>query len=151
MRTNHHFAGVLGHVMTWNSPGGDSCPSARSVAAQPAVHGLAAKPKPSATSTTVNPIPDDFHDGVEALLCDCELQEHALDLLASPLIGEAQEARAVVSTINRNLGTHQPESIREASTGSAKPGWLPSCQQSASNKASRRLRLHRVASIPSMC
>jgi hypothetical protein len=34
------------------------------------------------------------------LLCHCELQEHAPDLLASPLVGEAQEARAAMSTIN---------------------------------------------------
>jgi hypothetical protein len=59
-----------------------------------------------ATSVTVSPVTQHLHDGVEALLCHCELQEHAPDLLASPLVGEAQEARAVVSTINRNSGTH---------------------------------------------
>jgi hypothetical protein len=39
-------------------------------------------------------------------------QEHAPDLLASTRVGEAEEGRAVVSTINRNSGTisrHQPD------------------------------------------
>jgi hypothetical protein len=57
-----------------------------------------------------------------------ELQEHAPDLLASPLVDEAQEARAVVSTINRNSGTHQPESTGQASTGSAQASPAAFCQ-----------------------
>src|SRR5213083_1672739 len=48
-----------------------------------------------------------------------ELQEHAPDLPASPLVGEAEKGRAVMSTINRNSGTHQPEPTSQASTGSA--------------------------------
>jgi hypothetical protein len=66
-----------------------------------------------------------------------ELREHGPDLLASPLVGEAQEARAVVSTINRNSGTHQPESIRQASTGSAQTAQVASCQRLARNDASQ--------------
>jgi hypothetical protein len=65
------------------------------------------------------PVAQDLHDGVEALLCHCELQEHAPDLLASTKVGEAEEGQAVVSTINRNSGTHRPESTGQASTGPA--------------------------------
>jgi hypothetical protein len=89
------------------------------IAAQPAVDGLAADAGAVGDLDHREPVPDDFHDGVEALLCHCELQEHAPDLLTSPLVGEAQEARAVMSAINRNSGTHQPESTGQASTGSA--------------------------------
>jgi hypothetical protein len=85
------------------------------------------------------------------LLCHCELQEHAPDLLASPLVGEAQEARAVMSTINRNSGTHQPVSTGQASTGSAHQVVAQNCQQSASNQASRCSMLHRVASLRTVC
>jgi hypothetical protein len=55
----------------------------------------------------------------------------------------------VMSTINRNTGTHQPESTRQASTGSAHQVAGQNCQQSASKQASHRLTLHRVASMPS--
>jgi hypothetical protein len=59
---------------------------------------------------------------------DCgELQEHAPGLLASPLVGEAEEGRAVMSTINRNSGTHQPISTRQVSAVHQRR-----CQQSAS-------------------
>jgi hypothetical protein len=64
------------------------------------------------------PVPDDFHDGVEALLCHCELQEHAPDLLASTKGGEAEEGQAVVSTISRNSETHQPVSNLTGPRGS---------------------------------
>jgi hypothetical protein len=74
------------------------------------VDGLAADPVALDDLDHREPVPDDFHDGVEALLCHCELQEHAPDLLASTKVGEAEEGRAVVSTINRNSGTHQPGS-----------------------------------------
>jgi hypothetical protein len=66
-------------------------------------------------------------------------QEHAPDLLASPLVGEAQEARAVMSTINRNSGTHQPESTGQASTGSAHDHAGGPCQRFARNCATRNL------------
>jgi hypothetical protein len=91
----------------------------------------------AALGSTVRP--DDFHDGVEALLCHCELQEHAPDLLASTRVGEAEEGRAVVSTINRNTGTHQPESTRQASTGRAQTSMQGSCQRFARNYATRNL------------
>jgi hypothetical protein len=81
------------------------------------------------------PVAQHLHDGVEALLCHCELQEHAPGLLASPLVGEAEEGRAVMSTINRNSGTHQPVSAGQASTGSAQGVPPPSCQQFARNDA----------------
>ena len=55
--------------------------------------------------------------------------------LASPLVGEAQEARAVMSTINRNSETHQPASTRQASTGSAHQGASSPCQRFARNRA----------------
>ena len=89
------------------------------IAAQPAVDGLAADAIAVGDLDHREPVAQDFHDGIEALFCHCELQEHAPDLLTSPLVGEAQEAQAVVSTINRNSGTHQPVSTRQASTGSA--------------------------------
>ena len=89
------------------------------IAAQPAVDGLAADAVALGDLDHREPVAQDLHDGVEALLCHCELQEHTPDLLTSPLVGEAQEGRAVVSTINRNSGTHQPESTDQASTGSA--------------------------------
>jgi hypothetical protein len=89
------------------------------IAAQPAVDRLAADAVALGDLDHREPVPEDFHDGVEALLCHCELQEHAPDLLASTKVGEAEEGRAVVSTINQNSGTHQPESIRQASTGRA--------------------------------
>ena len=38
-----------------------------------------------------------FHDGVEALLCHCELQEHTPDLLTADR--RSEEGRAVMSTI----------------------------------------------------
>jgi hypothetical protein len=81
--------------------------------------GLAADPVALGDLDRREPVPDDFHDGVEALFNHCELQEHAPDLLASTKWVAAQEGRAVVSTINRNTGTHQPASTRQASTGSA--------------------------------
>jgi hypothetical protein len=88
--------------------------------------GLAADPVALGDLDHREPVAQDLHDGVEALLCHGELQEHAPDLLASPLVGEAEEGRAVMSTINRNSGTHQPESTGQASTGSAQGGvcWL---------------------------
>jgi hypothetical protein len=92
---------------------------ASGVAAQPAVDGLAADPVALGDLDYREPVPDDFHDGVEALLCHCELQEHAPDLLASTKVGGAEKGQAVVSTINRNSGTHQPESTGQASTGPA--------------------------------
>jgi hypothetical protein len=58
------------------------------------------------TGDVVDPRAQDLHKGVEALLRHGELQEHAPDLLTSPLVGEAQEGRAVMSTTNRNTGTH---------------------------------------------
>jgi hypothetical protein len=110
-------------------PVGERLQPTSPIAAQPAVDGLAADAVALGDLDHRESVPQDFHDGVEALLCHCELQEHAPDLLASPLVGEAQEARAVVSTINRNSGTHQPASTRQASTG---PAHLPRrvvCQQ----------------------
>jgi hypothetical protein len=80
------------------------------------------------------------------LLCHCELHEHAPDLLASPLIGEAEEGRAVVSTINRNSGTHQPASTRQASNGSAQPGTNGRCQQFVSTPTLRCRAQQDVAS-----
>jgi hypothetical protein len=97
------------------------------------------------------PVAQHLHDGVEVLLCHCELPEHAPDILASPLVGEAEEGRAVMSTINQNTGTisrnqhdkHQPDQHRRRLD--------PTCQQSASNKASQRRTQHRVAHLPIMC
>ena len=80
------------------------------VAAQLGVDGLTADPVAVGHLDHREPVAQHLHDGVEALFCHRELQEHAPDLLASPLVGEAQEARAVMSTINRNSGTHQPVS-----------------------------------------
>jgi hypothetical protein len=98
------------------------------IATQPAMDGLAADAVALGDLDHHEPVTLHLHDGVEALLYHCELQEHAPDFLASPLVGEAQEARAVVSTINRNSGTvHQ------------------TCQQTASNKASQHHTLHRVS------
>jgi hypothetical protein len=88
-------------------------------AAQPAMDGLAADAVALGHLGHREPVTQHFHDGVEALLCHRELQEHAPDLLASPLVGEAQAGRAVVSTINRNAGTHQPVSSSQVSAGSA--------------------------------
>jgi hypothetical protein len=98
---------------------GQGVQAAAGIAAQPAVDGLAAHSIAVGYLDHREPVAQHFHDGVEALLCHCELQEHAPDLLASPLVGEAQEGRAVVSTINWNSGTHQPASTGQASTGSA--------------------------------
>src|SRR5262245_16861068 len=104
------------------------------VAARPAVHGLAADPVAVGDLDHREPVAQDFHDGVEALLCHCQLQKPAPDLPASTKVGEAEEGQAVVSTINRNARTHQPESTGQASTGSAQttmPGPLPRiCQKS---------------------
>jgi hypothetical protein len=92
--------------------------------------GLAADPVAVGDLDHREPVPRDFHDGVEALLCHCELQEHAPDLLASTKLGRSrEEGQAVVSTINRNSGTHQPVSTRQASTGSAQPCRNVCCQQ----------------------
>jgi hypothetical protein len=93
--------------------------SAGPIATQPAVDGLAADAVPLGHLDHREPVPQHLHHGVEALLCHCELQEHAPDLLASPLVGEAEEGRAVMSTINRNSGTQQPVSTGQASTGPA--------------------------------
>jgi hypothetical protein len=106
---------------------GQGVQSAGPVAAQPAVDGLAADAVALGDLDHREPIAQDLHDGVEALLCHGELQEHAPDLLASPLVGEAEKGRAVMSTINRNSGTHQPESTSQASTGSAQPLPRPGC------------------------
>jgi hypothetical protein len=64
----------------------------------------------------------------------------------------AQEGQAVMSTINRNSGTHQPASTRQASTGSAqntRPSALSAgCQQRSHTRpraAPRRL----VPQVPS--
>jgi hypothetical protein len=91
------------------------------IAAQPAMDGLAADAVALGHLGHREPVAQHLHDGVETLFCHCELQEHAPDLLASPLVGEAQEGQAVVSTINRNSGTHQPVPPRQASTGRAQP------------------------------
>jgi hypothetical protein len=81
----------------------------------------AVTPKPVALGDLDHrePVPDDLHNGVEALLCHSELWEHAPHLLASTKVGEAEEGQAVVSTINRKSGTHQPVSTGQASTGPA--------------------------------
>jgi hypothetical protein len=50
-----------------------------------------------------------------------------------------------MSTINRNSGTHQPESTGQASTGKAQSVVHPGCQQSASNPASHSLAPHMLA------
>ena len=105
---------------------------------------VTAKPGALGDLDHLEPVADDFHDGVEALLCHCELQEHAPDLLASTKVGEAQEGQAVMSTINRNSGTHQPVSTGQASTGSAHQRWPRGCQQSASNPASHSLASHEL-------
>jgi hypothetical protein len=110
-----------------------------SIAAQPAVDGLAADAVAVGDLDHREPVADDFHDGVEALLCHCELQEHAPDLLASTRVGEAQEGRAVMSTINRNPGTHQPVSTGQASAGSAQTTTQGPCQRFARNCATRNL------------
>jgi hypothetical protein len=47
------------------------------------------------------PVAQDFHDGVEVVLCHCELQEHALDLLTSTRVVEAEGRAGHVN--------HQPE------------------------------------------
>ncbi|HEU4397321.1 MAG TPA: hypothetical protein VFU54_05720 [Actinomycetota bacterium] len=118
---------------------GQSVQPAGPIAAQPAVDRLAAHPVAVGDLEHREPVAQHLHDGVEALLCHCELPEHAPDLLASPLVGEAQEARAVVSTINRNSGTHQPVSIRQASTGRAQPDHAGPGQKFARNCATRSL------------
>jgi len=112
------------------------------IAAQPAVDGLAAHAVAPGDLDHREPVAQELHDGVEALLCHCELQEHAHDLLASPLIGEAQEGRTVVSTINRNSGTHQPVSTTQASTGSAQNQGLRICQHLVSSNPARGLASH---------
>ena len=137
-RSSHRRASTCGGHLVRAGVGavgavGQGLQPAGPIAAQPAVDRLAADPVAVGDLGHREPVPDDFHDGVEALLCHCELQEHAPDLLTSPLVGEAQEGQAVVSTINRNSGTHQPVSTRQASTGSAHHGvrdGLPAiCQQ----------------------
>ena len=81
------------------------------IAAQPAVDRLAADAVAVGDLDHREPVSDDFHDGVEALLCHCELQEHAPDLLASPVVGEAEKGRAVMSTINRISTCHDPDDL----------------------------------------
>jgi hypothetical protein len=105
------------------------------IPAQPVVDRLAADAVAVGDLDHREPVAQHFHDGVEALLGHGELQEHAPDLLTSPLIGEAEEGRAVMSTINRNSGTHQPVSTAQASTGSAQEGSVAVCQRSARNCA----------------
>jgi hypothetical protein len=119
------------------------------IAAQPAVDGLAADLVALGDLEHREPVAQHLHDGVAALLCHCELQKHAPDLLTSPLVGEAQEGRAVMSTINRNSGTHQPEATAQASTGSAQGSESQTCQQSASNQSSHHHSQHRFASLQS--
>jgi hypothetical protein len=62
-----------------------------------------------------------------------------------PLIGAAQEGRAVMSTINRNTGTHQPESTTQASTGTAHVRGLSTYQQVVSSDSMRGLASHHGA------
>jgi hypothetical protein len=101
---------------------GQGVQPAGAVAAQPAVDGLATDTVAVGDLDHRESVAQHLHDGVEALLCHCELHEHAPDLLASPLIGEAEEGRAVVSTINRNSepisrhqhDKHQPDQHSQA-------------------------------------
>ena len=63
-------------------------------AAQPAVVGLAADAGGNIDHLgRSEPVPQHLGDGVEALLCHCELQSTLPTYLASPLVGEAQETR----------------------------------------------------------
>jgi hypothetical protein len=77
-------------------------------------------------------------------------QEHAPDLLASTRVGEAEEGRAVVSTINRNSGTHQPASTGQASTGPAQALCRGPCQRFARNCATRNLAPPHPATLDSV-
>jgi hypothetical protein len=120
---------VNGPCRVWMRAVGKGVQAASLPAAQPAVDGLAADAIAHGHLGHREPVPQHLHDGVEALLCHCELQEHTPDLLASPLVGEAQEGQAVVSTINRNSGTHRPVSTRQASTGRAHPPLDAYCRQ----------------------
>jgi hypothetical protein len=66
------------------------------------------------------------------LLDHCELQEHAPDLLASPLVGEAQEGQAVVSTINQNWNPSagiNTSSIYRVNTSAAQRRVSADCQE----------------------
>jgi hypothetical protein len=54
------------------------------IAAEPAVDGLATDTVPLGDLDHPQPVTQHLHDGVEALFCHRELQEHAPDLLASP-------------------------------------------------------------------
>jgi hypothetical protein len=88
------------------------------IAAQPAVHGLAADPVAVGHLDHRQLVAQDLHDGVEALLCHCELHEHAPDLLASTKVGEAepkvrrwcQPSTGTLEPISRNQpDKHQPD------------------------------------------
>ena len=130
-----------------NASGRPGRPARRSDSGPASCGGLAADPVAFGDLDHREPVAQHFHDGVEALLCHCELREHAPDLLTSPLVGEAEEGRAVMSTINRNSGTHQPESTRQASTGRAQRPDRGPCQKLARNDASLCHTKQRVASV----
>jgi hypothetical protein len=62
---------------------GQGVQTAGPIVAQPAVDGLAADAVALGDLDHREPVTQHLHDGVEALLDHCELQEHAPDLLAS--------------------------------------------------------------------
>src|SRR4029453_18456653 len=88
------------------------------IAAQPAVDGLAADPVAVGDLDDREPVPQDFDDGVAALLCHGELQEHAPDLLASTQGGSqhrkdgrwGQQSTGTLEPISRYQPVkHQPD------------------------------------------
>jgi hypothetical protein len=83
-------------------PVGQGVQATAGIAAQPAVDGLATDPVALGHLYHCEPVTQHLHDGVEALLCHRELQEHAPDLLASTRSGRSR---------GRSGGhvNHQPE------------------------------------------
>jgi hypothetical protein len=85
-----------------------SCWTSSSIVSQyeKSLDGLAADPVAVGHLDHRESVPQDLHDGVEALLCHCELQEHAPDLLASTKVGEAE--RKVRRSCQPSTGTPEP-------------------------------------------
>jgi hypothetical protein len=105
---------------------GQGVQAAGPIAAQPAVDGLAADPVAVGDLDHGEPVAQDLHDGVEALFCHGELQEHAPDLLARRWSAKhkklgrwCQPSTGTPEPISRN----QPVKHQRISTGVRTPGY----------------------------
>jgi hypothetical protein len=126
------MAWTRGRRLVPESGAGARRPPARGGPPQPAVHGLAAHAVAVGDLDHLESVAQHFHDGVEAWLCHCELQEHTPDLLTSPLIGEA---RRTGGHVNHPRQFHNPSaginttSINRISTTPAQGRLSADCQQ----------------------